>query len=151
MNIRTYLLAVGAGLLMMNACSDPHALPENVIPSAEGLQINLEWTTGSGVEAAIDEADLDLRLMRGTETVGRSEHVTRFESLRMQKTLSDGEFRIDIRAHKVKKRADFTVTISDMENLKSKVYDSYFMVGEDISLEYLRIVKEGENYTVTPL
>lgn len=148
--IYQYFLPFVAGLICLSSCSDPNALPENVIQSPSGLKIRLEWTTGTTSEKAIQEADLDLKLMRGTEIVGRSENVSRFESISMYKTLHNGEFRIDVKAHKVQKRANFTLTITDAEDLSSKVYTSYFGPGEHITLEFLKVVKEGEQYTISP-
>lgn len=147
--IRTTIMAIGAGMLLFTSCTDPNAIPDNVIQSADGLKISLEWTTGTDRETSVQEADLDLRLMRDTETVGRSENVSRFESLPMHKSLTDGEFRVDIRAYKVNKKADFKVTISDMENTRSKVYTSFFMPREELTLEFIRIVKQGETYTLS--
>lgn len=144
-----YFLPLVVGLTCLTSCSDPNALPDNVIQSPGGLKIRLEWTTGTTPEAAIHEADLDLKLMRGTEIVGRSENVSRFESVRMYKTLSNGEFRIEVQAHKLQKRADFTITVTDADNLSGKVYASYFRAGEKITLEFLKIVKEGERYSIS--
>lgn len=148
--IYPYVLPFVAVLISITSCSDSNALPDNVIQAPEGLKIKLDWSTGSTLEDALQEVDLDLKLMRDTETVGRSENVTRFESVNMHKTLHNGDFRIDVAAYKVRKKTDFTLTISDSENLTSKVYTSFFHRGEKLTLPFLKIRKEGDHYTIIP-
>lgn len=144
------LLLLAAGFMFITACSDADPLPDNVIYAPEGLQLKLDWSTGTTAEDALQEVDLDLKLMRDTETVGRSENVTRFESVNMYKTLHNGDFRVDVAAYKVTKKTDFILTISDSENLTSKVYTSFFHRGEKLTLPFLKIRKEGDHYTIIP-
>src|SRR6187402_2143861 len=70
-------------VIFLNACSDPEVKPSTVITDADGLKIQLTWSTGSTEALAKTEADLDLYVYEGTTTteVTSGENASIFETV----------------------------------------------------------------------
>ncbi|MDQ3395769.1 MAG: hypothetical protein M3512_16915, partial [Bacteroidota bacterium] len=107
---------------------EPH--PSNEIISPNGLDIILEWKTGASSFHALQDADLDLVLVKGNNQVRRSEFLDSFETVHLEDVFSDGEYIVSVESHEITKDTEYTVYISDMPGNQVLAFTSNFKVGE---------------------
>jgi hypothetical protein len=144
--ISPFILILGVSV----SCTVKEPHPSNEIHSQDGLKIVLEWRTGSSSIQALEDADLDLFLIRGSNKVRISENIHSFEFIILEDIFADGEYIVSIESHEIFRNTEFTVYITDQTGDQVLSYTSTLDAGENfIALDFVRIYKIGTTYTVT--
>ena len=108
------------------------------------------WDTGSTPEKAIEEADLDLFLLIGHDTAGKSAWYD-FEEMELKSFFADGSYTLQIDAYKISKSTHFTLHISNKGEDQLKSFEGTFEPGDEQSINFLEINKSGTSYSIKPL
>lgn len=142
-------------VVFLNACSDPEVKPSTVITDAEGLKIELKWSTGSTEVLAKTESDLDLFIYEGNTTtkVVSSESGSTFETvyLNADNADTDGTYTVKVLSYKVTKNTTYTITVKGEIVSDSYTFNSNFAANDLRVVAALTIKKVGSQYTVTPV
>ena len=154
MRFLSNILLFAAIFSLFSACSNTNSdiLPDNEIRSTNGLTIELEWTTGSSTQQAVQEVDLDLfayfGFNEGAELVEGSTNKFGFEQLTLRNFYADGSYFIDVDYFAgILDRVDFEVYLSSNSNDEVQVYLG--RIGEGSSFRnFLEIRKQGDLYTI---
>lgn len=150
-NLKTSLYA---GLILclslLTACGDrPEPIPANVINSATGLRVELEWSTGGTSSDALSDSDLDLYLMKGTTEVNKSTSAFSFEVVRLQDIHADGEYIVQVLSYNSTKRTNYTLYVKGDDEGELKSFTGEFLAGDEgLSVDFLKIKKTGSSYTI---
>ena len=140
-----YLAIVFSVLVLFSSCKkDDNDRNENEIISENGLDITLEWSTGSSSTQALEDVDVDMIILQGADTVALSNSPDRFEEGRIQRFFINGDYNIRYNVFKARTDADFTVFVSGS---KLKTYTGKIFA-TDTERQILTINKEGNTYTV---
>jgi len=152
LNILISLLFIVLTAVACGPVEEEEARPENVIVSSEGLTIELEWSTGGSVTQALDEIDLDLFLLKDSEVITSSENGSSFEDVTIDDIYSDGDYFIDVEFFSGEIAVDYTLFVRGNESNESNTYSSSFLSSDrGVSVQYLRIEKSGNTYTIFDL
>jgi hypothetical protein len=141
-----------AAILLLNACKDDEKkLPANVIQDADGVTIELTWSTdGTSTQALID-ADLDLFIFDSNEDpVDDSSSEDDFEELDLDEDEDDDEYTISagLFHNDSDKDIDFVITVSGGDK-EIETEGSFSGSASDFTLtEVITITKKGNKYTV---
>jgi len=152
MRSRLLSIAALAAILFLNACKDDDKkeLPANVIQDADGVTIELRWSTGGSDIQSIDDADLDLYILEGSSLVGESVSGSSFEEIVLDEDYDDEEYTIT--AYLFENYAavdiDFVVTVTggDKDFEVEGSFSSTALSGSGVSV--FTIKKAGNKYTV---
>lgn len=147
-------LLFGLTLFVAAACSSDkdEPTPSNVIETETGLTVELEWSTGSTTSDALSSADLDLYLMKGTTEIASSETASQFEDVVIQDAYADAEYLVQVEAFETSKNANYTLYVKGDQEGEVKTYTGSFVAGDTgVSVDFLKIKKTGNSYTITEL
>lgn len=137
---------------IVSSCTVPEPHPSNEIISNNGIKIILEWRTGSSSLQALEDADLDLYLIKGQNQVRWSENSGNFETVFLEDVFADGEYIVAVGSHEIFKSTEFTVYISDMTVTNIVTVTSNFEIGEnDRVVNFVKIQKRGSKYMITQM
>lgn len=147
------LLAVPC-ILFVSGCSDSEEVnPQGAesITDAQGLEIVLEWNTGSTTSKATEEADLDLYLYKDQSEVQASEFFYSFEQVTIENIYQNGDYEIDISYVGGVADVDFTLFVNSMDGKNSIQYKGSFNAseaGDGAWPKFVTISKNGTKYTI---
>ena len=151
MNSKLLSVLALVAILFLGACKDDEKkLPANVIQDADGVTIELRWSTGGSDVQAIEDADLDLYILDGTSLIGESVSGSSFEEIVLDEDYDDEEY--TIAAYLFENYAgvdvDFVITITggDKDFEAEGSFSSTDPSGSGASL--FTIKKAGNKYTV---
>jgi hypothetical protein len=134
--------------LVLESCSGPDPVDSRQITDSEGLNIDLEWTTGGSVTQAKQEVDLDLTLLKGSNVVDQAFTLS-FERVEIKDIYADGEYTLKIEVAEAKTASDFTVYVSGIKTFDKKQYEGTTTASDDgVSIEFLTITKTGTKYII---
>lgn len=139
-------------MAVMSSCSseEKEPKPANELNSSTGVNVELEWTTGGTTSDATSNTDLDLFLMKGTTTAGSSTYSTRFESVTLSPLYADGEYVVKVTTYYTGAKTTYTLYVKSNEEGDMISYTGEFLQGDtDLSIDFLKIKKAGNKYTVT--
>jgi len=154
--MRSRLLSIFAlvAILFLNACKDDKKeLPANVIQDADGVTVELTWSTGSTAGQAVLDADLDLGMFNSPTAGSPIEDSSSGDSF--EEIVLDGDFDDDEYTFKVLlfenfagNDIDFVMTVSggDKDIEVEGSFSSTDEAGSIVSV--LTIKKVGNKYTV---
>ena len=152
----TSALLLFSAVIVLNSCSKDDEVPANVIEDAQGLSVDLEWTTGGSATQATDDYDLDLKLYNeDNDLIDESTSGSEFETMgEFFTVLDDGEYTVAIRVYSVDEDvtadADYTITVDGVSVNKPQVFEgSISPEDENDYINLVTITKAGNKYTVT--
>ncbi|MBL3655590.1 hypothetical protein [Fulvivirga sediminis] len=146
------LLAIATTFLFFSCGESEEKLPDNVIKNSQGLDIDLEWETGGSSQKAIEDANLDLYLYQGENQIDPSVYYSSFETVSIQSHFKDGDYTIKVKLQNSVDRVDYTIFANGIDANESISYSSYFLSSDKGTIvDYLKIKKEGDTYTITNL
>ena len=156
MTISKSLIAVFITILSLFACSAPeedeNVSPKDSIQDGDGIRIELEWNTGGSVNQSIDDADLDLILTKDNKVVVDSDTWYSFESVDIENIYADGDYYIDVAVIDIVQDASYTLYVSGFNGNDNLSYTGSLTTSDDeITIQYLKIVKKGTQYTIVDL
>lgn len=145
----TCLFVLGAATFFVS-CSDPKETPSDVIEDADGIKVDLDWTTGGSINDALSEADLDLLIYKDGNEVLSSESWYEFERITFDASLyADGTYTVKVFMLDAEKDVNYTATVNGITVSKPVTFTSTFDSEEDgRTVDALTITKEGKKFTV---
>jgi hypothetical protein len=157
-SLRTYVsaLLLSGAMIGLNSCSKDDEEPANVINDADGIEVVLEWSTGGTDAQAIDDADLDLKLVYDGVQIASSNSTSAFEDLNDFdfSAFDDGEFTVQVRYYGAYTTDDvtYTVTVGGVSVTKTFSVDGSFADEDEGDLvDVIEITKAGNKYTLDDL
>ena len=149
--MKKYIIIILASAII-SACGTPEdPLPSNVVKNSEGLNIDLEWTTGGSSSQSMNDVDLDLYLEKDEKVIDQSAY-TQFEQVSILDHYADGEYLVKVKFYDGSKRADYSLFVNGFDSNDNILFTSYFLAGDEgTNLTYLKIIKEGDEYTILDL
>lgn len=149
-------LMLFSAVVVLNSCSKDDEVPANLIEDADGITIDLDWTTGGSEAQAKDDYDLDLKLYDEDDNlIDESASGSEFESMGDFFTiLDDGDYTVAIRVYSVDDDvtadADWTITVDGVTVNKPQTFEGSIAPNEEG--DYINLVtvkKAGNKYTIT--
>ncbi|UII24615.1 hypothetical protein LVD15_14920 [Fulvivirga maritima] len=147
-----YFSLLTLSFLILISCGESEdKLPDNVIENSEGIIIDLEWSTGGSSAQSLEDADLELYLYKGTEEIASSAGYG-FEDVSILSYYGDGAYTIKVELYNSKDRVDYSLYLNGIDANENMLYESYFLSSDKGAVvDYLRVVKDGNRYTITNL
>ncbi|MCP4521723.1 MAG: hypothetical protein GY827_08560 [Cytophagales bacterium] len=114
----------------------------------QGVQITLEWNTGSGSEQAKLDANLDLSIELESKEILVSDWTTSFETVELLSFYKDETYYVKPFYADGSKNVDYTIYVRGLSNTDNSFsYKGSMTTGEVGLYETgLRITKEGNDY-----
>src|SRR6188768_811248 len=144
------LVVLLASVVFLNACSDPEEKPKNVITDADGITIDLTWTTGGD---ALGDTDLDLFLYDEDEVEIDRGFTTNFETVYLSADQPNGTYTIAVKSYnKVNKATSYSVIVDGETPSNPYAFHSNYAKDDTFhEINVLTVTKAGTKYTVTPI
>ena len=144
------LVVLLASVVFLNACSDPEEKPKNVITDADGITIDLTWTTGGD---ALADTDLDLFLYDEDEVEIDRGFTTNFETVYLSADQPNGTYTIAVKSYnKVNKATSYSVIVDGETPSNPYAFHSNYAKDDTFhEINVLTVTKAGTKYTVTPI
>ncbi len=147
------LFVLVVAIIALGCNSDDDGPSPFVIVDDEGVLILLEWSTGSGLQQAIDNADLDMDLILDNNVIRTSASSTSFEEITFEPSFPNGNYDIDINYFSGEEAVDFTVFVNPIsgENQNFVAAESFSMeqAGGAVFSPFLNIIKVDSTYTIS--
>ncbi|UII23724.1 hypothetical protein [Fulvivirga ligni] len=144
-----FILLVSVIVAACGTTEDP--LPSNVVKNSEGLNIDLEWSTGGSSSQSMEDVDLDLYLEKDGKVIDESTYI-QFEQVSILDHYADGEYEVKVKFYDGTKRADYSLFVNGFDSNENILFTSYFLASDEgTTLTYLKIIKEGDEYTILDL
>lgn len=144
-------LLLSIAVLSISCDTDNEPIPDNIIVSPTGLNIDLEWSTGGSAVQSITEVDLDMFMFSDTDDVAFS-GTTEFERMRIENFFRNGSYIISIEYFAGVSDANWTLFIGSPDSDKDIIFkDSFSVNDQGLIIDYIEIIKNGTSYTVNLL
>lgn len=149
-NIITTVLTVGVCGQFFACTSSEEIGPANEINDSQGLNIQLEWSTGSSTRQSLSEVDLDLFLLLQNDEVEHSGYYSQFESVAIENFFTDGEYAVNVAYVVGNKALDYTLFVSGAsEGGKEILYEGVFAATDQGGeITDITITKKGNKYII---
>lgn len=149
-----YLFILPFTVLLFSACaeSEIETIPDNVLTDSEGINITLEWSTGSSVTEALDQVDLDLSLNLNNNKIEASSNSFSFENVSLESYFTDGSYELELIYYDGNVDVDYTLYVMGASSESSRTYEyrgSFNASDKGLSITDLTIKKIGNKYTIT--
>ena len=130
----------------------------NQITDTQGVNVKINWTITDGSDA-IDNADIDFYIYKG---VGASKELTpvawsnedaSFEDEDFLAALADGDYTVEVDYFTILKNGKFNLVVKAIGGDQTySINDNSFTTANDgQSVDFAKITKSGNNYTLTKL
>jgi hypothetical protein len=135
-------------LYTLQSCSGPDPVDAREINDSEGLNIDLEWTTGGSLAQSKDDVDLDIRLLKGTTVVDQGFTLS-FEHVELKNIYADGEYSLKIDVATANAGSTYKVYVSGINSSEKKEYQGTTTTSDEgATIEFLTIRKTGSRYII---
>jgi len=146
----TLSVAIFAIALLAQACgNDSPKEPANVITDNKGLSIDLKWATNKNEPTALTDADLDLDVLNSDGEILSSYNKTEFEHVDLTSLLADGTYTIKVSLFEMYEKSKYTLSVTGATCGKNFNASGVLKEGVKPSIDVLRIVKSGDQFTLT--
>jgi hypothetical protein len=138
-------------IVFFSACSSTDEVPSNVIEDADGIKVDLDWTTGGSSKDALTDADLDLQIFKdGTKVLYRE--TTDFERITFDAALyADGVYIVKVKQYEASKNSNYTVTVNGISVTKPYTFTSNFnFADKGRVVDAIKITKTGKKFEMVP-
>lgn len=140
-----------AVLIAENSENNAPKEQENIINDTKGLSIDLKWNTSKNDATALVEADLDLDVVSVEGEVLSSYNKSEFEHVDLTSLLANGTYVIRVSPFDIQKKSQYTVEITGSTNGKKFSATGVVNDGSQSSIDVMRIVKSGNQFTFTKI
>ncbi|MEQ8928055.1 MAG: hypothetical protein RLO81_19715 [Fulvivirga sp.] len=148
-NYLLVLITISVFSISCNVDNEP--IPDNVIESPTGLNIDLEWSTGGSAVQSTADVDLDLFMYSGPDDVAFSE-TTDFERVRLENFFRNGTYIVRITYFDGISDVNWTLYVGSPDSDKDIILKDFFSRNDvGIQVDYIEIVKNGTTYTINLL
>lgn len=147
-------LMLFSAVVVLNSCSKDDEVPGNVIEDADGVTVELEWTTGGSEANSLLDYDLDLYILdEDGDLALSSADADEFELIEgsIFELLPDGEYTAAVYVYDVDTTddADFTLTVNGESVNKPQTFEGSVSSSDDSErFEVATIIKSGNKYTI---
>ena len=141
----------GIALLVQTSDNTPPKEPANVITDNKGLSIDLKWATNKNEPTALTDADLDLDVLSSDGEILSSYNKSEFEHIDLTSLLADGTYTIKVSLFEMYKKSKYTLSIRGAACGKNFNATGVLTEGVQPSINVLRIVKSGDQFTLTAI
>lgn len=123
--------------------------PANVIIDNKGLSIDLKWATNKNEPTALTDADLDLDVLDADGEILSSYNKSEFEHVDLTSLLADGTYTIKVSLFEMYEKSKYTLSVKGATCGKNFKATGILQEGVKPSIDVLRIVKSGDQFTLT--
>jgi len=141
----------GIALLVQTSGNNAPKEPENVIIDTKGLSIDLKWATNNKESTALTDADLDLDLLSSEGEILSSYNKSEFEHIDLTSLVADGTYTIKVSLFEMYKKSKYTLSITGSGCGKNFNATGVLKEGAQPSIDLLKIVKSGDQFTLTSI
>ncbi len=151
--IKCFLLS--ALLITIFSCSgveEVDKVPDNIIKDDSGLLIELEWSTGGSVTQSLDEANLNLYLIKDGKEIDASSNYGYYEEVAVEDVYSDGSYIIQLVYYNGEAAVDYTLFVKGSSSTENITFNGSFLsTDKGVVVDYLKIQKSGNEYSIVDL
>jgi hypothetical protein len=140
----------GIALLVQPSENAPKE-PTNVIVDTKGLSIDLKWATNKNKATALTDADLDLDVLSSGGEILSSYNKSEFEHVDLTSLLADGTYTIKVSLFEMNKKSNYTLSVTGATCGKNFNATGDLKEGTQPALDVLKIVKTGDQFTLTAI
>lgn len=141
----------GIALLVQTSVTNSPKEPANVIIDTKGLSIDLKWATNKNEPTALTDADLDLDVLSSDGEILSSYNKSEFEHVDLTSILADGTYTIKVSLFEIYKKSKYTLSVTG--TTCGKNFNTTGVLKEEVepAIEVLKIVKSGDQFTLTTI
>jgi hypothetical protein len=141
----------GIALLLQTSRNDAPKEPTNIIIDAKGLSIDLKWATNKNEPTALTDADLDLDVLSSDGEILSSYNKSEFEHVDLTSRLADGTYTIKVSLFEMYEKSKYTLSVTGAASGTNFKATGELKEGIQPSIDVLKIVKSGDQFTLTAI
>ena len=141
----------GIALLFQTPGNNAPQEPANVIIDTKGLSIDLKWATNKNEPTALTDADLDLDVLSSDGEILSSYNKSEFEHVDLTSQLADGTYTIKVSMFEMYKKSKYTLSVTGATCGKNFNATGELKEGIEPSIDVLKIIKSGDQFTLTTI
>ncbi|HMG89688.1 MAG TPA: hypothetical protein VK589_06500 [Chryseolinea sp.] len=141
----------GIALLGQTSGNKSPKEPANVIIDTKGLSIDLKWATNKNESTALTDADLDLDVLSSEGEILSSYNKSEFEHVNLTSILADGTYTIKVSLFEMYKKSKYTLSVTGAACGKNFNATGVLKEGVQPSIDVIKIVKSGDQFTLTTI